>query len=84
MDHIHELNFEGFSDADKAVMKLADLMSMAAEAGTVLENDLYRDLEHHFSQAQILEMAMTFCLLAGVARFIFAFDLAEKEENCRF
>ena len=84
VDHIHELNFEGFSEADKSVMKLADLMSLAAEPGSVLEEKLYVDLAHYFSNAEVLEMAMTFSLLSGIARFIFAFELAEKEEYCRF
>ena len=84
IDQIHELDFEGFSEADRATLRLADLLSMAAEPGSVLEHDLYDDLTHHFSKAEILEMAMFFSMLAGIARFIFAFDFANKEDYCQF
>lgn len=84
IDNIHLLDFEGFSQADQAVLRLADLMSMAAEPGSILEHEHYSELSSHFSNATILEMAMTFSLLAGIARFVFAFDLAEKEDYCEF
>lgn len=82
--NIHNLDFEGYSGADREVLKLADLMSMAAEAGSVLEQPLYAELETYFSKGQILELAMIFSILSGVARFIFAFDLANKEDYCTF
>ena len=84
IDQIHELDFDGFSETDRAVMRLADLMSMATEPGSVLEHDLYDDLTRHFSKAEILEMAMVFSMLAGIARFIFAFGFADKEDYCQF
>jgi len=82
--NIHDLEFEGFAKADVAVLKLADLMSLAAKPGSVLETPLYSDLNAFFTDAQILEMAMAFSILSGIARFIFAFDLAEKEDYCTF
>ncbi len=82
--NIHDLTHSAHSDADKAVMKLADLMSMGADPGSVLESELYQELSQNFSDGDILELAMTLALLAGMARFIFAFDLAEKEDYCAF
>lgn len=84
IDNIHRLEFEGYSNADRAVLKLADLMSMAAEPGSVLEHGLYNELSAHFTKADILELAMIFCILSGIARLIFAFELAEKEDFCPF
>lgn len=84
IDNIHQLEFNGFSMADRAVMQLADLMSMAADPGSVLSHALYGELKEYFSDSDILELAMSFSILAGVARFIFAFDLAEKEDYCQF
>lgn len=84
IDNIHELEFEGFSAQDRSVLRLADLMSMGAAPGSVLEEPLFRNLRNHFSSADILELALTFSILAGIARMIFAFDFAVKEKNCRF
>jgi len=84
ISNIHDLDYSGYSHADKAVLKLADLMSLGADPGSVLEQPHYTELATHFSNADILEMAMIFSILSGVARFIFAFDLADKEDYCVF
>lgn len=86
IDQIHELDFDGFSEADRSTLRLADLMSMAAEPGSVLEHDLYDELTHHFSKSEILEMAMIFhcwpalhvlfsCLTLQTKKIIVSFEL---------
>lgn len=82
--HIHDAESGHYNGTERAVIELADLMSMGAEPKSQLSGDLYARLNTDLSDAQILELAMVFSMLAGVARFIFAFDFAEKEAHCRF
>ena len=71
-----------FDAADKAVIELADLMSLHAHRGR-LSQPLYDALAVHFDDGQILELGLVFSLLAGMAHFMFAFDMIEREDNCR-
>jgi len=72
-----------FDDADQAVMSLADLVSLDG-AGSQLSTELYQSLKSHFSDEQIFELGMVLAMLSGMARFLFAFDLVEKEDYCAF
>ena len=38
----------------------------------------------NFSDAEILELGLVGGILAGVAKFMFAYDLVEKEDACPF
>ena len=44
----------------------------------------FRELAKHFSDAEILELGLVGGILAGVAKFMFAYDLVEKEDACPF
>ena len=68
-------------DRDKAALRLADQLVLTNSGGK-LDAALYRDLRKHFSDAEILELGLTMGILTGVAKFLFAFDLVEKEDNC--
>jgi len=72
-----------FTDAERAVLALADQMLMTNIEGH-LEPDLYADLKRHFDDAQILELGTVMTYLGGLAKLLFVFDLAEKEETCIF
>jgi alkylhydroperoxidase family enzyme len=72
-----------FSEAERAVLKLADEMLMTNVRGH-LEPDLYAELRRHFDDAQILELGTVMTFLGGLAKLLFVFDLAEKEETCPF
>lgn len=72
-----------FSDSEKAVLELAEEISLTKNQGK-LTSQLYKKLSRHFDDGQILELGMIAGLLTGIAKFIFAFDLVEKEEYCRF
>ena len=72
---------EIFNDAEKAVLNLADLMSLHAK-GALLSKSLYEDLLNHFDEGQIIELSMTFSLLAGMAHFLFTFEMVELEDAC--
>ena len=46
--------------------------------------DLVRDLGEFYSPAEIIELGLIGGMLTGVAKFLFAFDLVEREETCPF
>lgn len=81
--HIDNPAHEVFDAADRAVLALADLISMDAQ-GRRLDETTWQELGRHFTPAQVIEMAMCFAVLSGMARFLFAFDLVEKEDYCTF
>ncbi len=72
-----------YSDAEKAALRLADQMALTTANGE-LSPALYDDLKTHFSDAEILELGLLLGVLAGMAKFLFAFDLVEKEPDCPF
>ena len=47
-----------------------------------LEGEMYQDLAAHFTDAEIFELGMTMAVLSGMAKFLFCFDLAKREESC--
>lgn len=72
-----------FDDAERAVLKLAQVIAITAPDGR-LDEPLYNELREHFDDAQIFEMGFVFGMLAGVAKFLFVYDIAEKEDYCPF
>lgn len=74
---------EHFSGAERAALKLADQLLLTNDQGA-LTPELYEELKGHFDDAQIFELGMTLGILAGMARFLFAFDLVEKSPTCPF
>ena len=81
--NIDDAEHAAFDAADRAVLALADLVSMH-NVDRQLDAGTYRALRAHFSDGQIVELGMTFAFLSGMARFLFAFDLVEKEDHCAF
>ena len=49
-----------------------------------LSGALHDQLAAYFDDAQILELGLVGGILAGVAKFMFAYDLVEKEDSCPF
>lgn len=72
-----------FSDVEIAVLELADEFLMTNIQGH-LEPELYAKLHRHFDDAQILELGTVMSYLGGLAKMLFVFDMAEKEETCPF
>ena len=72
-----------FDARDRAVLKLADQVAMTNQHGH-LDRALYAELRAHFDEAQIFELGMTAGFLTGMVKFIFVYDLVEKEANCPF
>ena len=72
-----------FSPAEKAALALADVMVLTNPKGAVTP-ELYAGLKPHLSDAQMVELGMIMAVLCGMAKFIFAYDLVEKEDYCPF
>ncbi|MEZ5499706.1 MAG: carboxymuconolactone decarboxylase family protein [Steroidobacteraceae bacterium] len=72
-----------WSDAERAVLELAERLSLNSPQGS-LDPGLYDECRRHFSDAQIVELGLTMAILVGMAKFLFTFDLVEKESYCQF
>lgn len=72
-----------FDDVERAVLELADRIAMTNPDGR-LDEKLYAALRRHFDDAQIFELGFVFGLLSGMAKFLFVYDIAEKEDYCPF
>lgn len=83
MDALGDFESGPFSEKDKAALRLADVMCLTNPDGE-LQRELYEALREHFSDAEVLELGLVLGVLSGMAKFIFAFDLVEKEANCPF
>lgn len=79
--HIMNEDHEVFSDKDRAVLRLADQMVLTNMNGT-LDGPLYEALKPHFDDAELFELGVTAAVLTGMAKFLFVYDLVEKEANC--
>ena len=66
---------------ERAALRIAGAMALTNPGGQ-LDEPLYREARAHFDDAQIFELGMTAGLLTGMAKFIFVYDLVEKEANC--
>ena len=72
-----------FTDAEKAVLALGEQLALTQPEGK-LSPALHQKLAQHFSDTEILELGLVGGILAGVAKFMFAYDLVEKEDSCPF
>jgi len=72
-----------FSEKERAALALADVMVLTNPNGHVTE-DLYARCREHFSDGEMLELGMIMAVLCGMAKFIFAYDLVQKEDYCPF
>lgn len=72
-----------FDGAERAVLRLAENIAMTDPDGR-LDETLYKELRQHFDDAQVFELGFVFGVLAGMAKFLFVYDIAEKEDYCPF
>ena len=70
-----------FTGPERAALRLADQMLLTNPNGA-LSKPLYEELRGHFSDGEILELGLVLGVLTGMAKFLFAFNLVEKEDNC--
>lgn len=74
-------DYSVFDDRDRAALMLAQRLALSSEDAR-LDGPLYDLLAGQFSDAEILELGMVIGILSGMARFLFAFDLVEREASC--
>ena len=68
---------------ERAALKIAGAMALTNPGGQ-LDAALYREARAHFDDAQLFELGMTMAVLTGMAKFLFTYDLVEKEDYCEF
>jgi len=81
IDAIFEPQSEHWSDKDRAVMALADQMMLQNMEGH-LSPELYEKLREHFNDGELIELGFIAAVLTGVAKWIFTYDLVDREETC--
>lgn len=72
-----------WTPAERAALELAGQMMLTNPRGS-LTAELYREARRHFDDGQLFELGMTMAVLTGMAKFLFVYDLVEKEDYCEF
>lgn len=70
-----------FTDKDRAIIALGEEMMLQNMEGH-FSPALYARMKAHFSDAQIIELGFIAAVLTGVAKWIFTFDMVDREEIC--
>jgi alkylhydroperoxidase family enzyme len=72
---------EHFSEREIAVLDFGSMMTLHNVQGQLTE-ELYARLGAHFSDAEIIELGFLAAVFSGMQKFLFAFDLVTREDNC--
>ena len=83
VDSVGDYENGPFDERQKVALALADVMVLTNPMGHV-SRELYARLKQSFSDAELVELGLIMAVLAGMAKFIFAYDLVEKEDYCPF
>jgi alkylhydroperoxidase family enzyme len=83
LDCIGDFENGPFSEREKVTLALAEVMALTNPLGVVTPA-LYDRARRVFSDAELVELGLIMAVLAGVAKFVFAYDLLEKEPFCPF
>jgi len=81
LDAVMDETSDAFSGRERAVLRLAAEMALTNMEGR-LTPALYDDLSVHFDDAEIFELGMVAAVLTGMAKFLFVYDLVEREAHC--
>jgi AhpD family alkylhydroperoxidase len=68
---------------ERVALRLAGEMMLTNPRGS-LSPELYLAAREYFDDAQLFELGMTMAVLTGMAKFLFVYDLVEKEDYCEF
>ncbi len=83
LDALPDYETGPFSAAERAALALADAMALTNPNGR-LDAELHQRLQAHFADGELYELGMIMAVLCGMAKFLFVFDLVEKEPSCPF
>lgn len=81
LDAIMDETSDAFSAKERAVLRLAAEMALPNMEGQ-LTPALYAELSDHFDDGEIFELGMVAAVLTGIAKFLFVYDLVEREAHC--
>ena len=81
LDAIMDEGSAVFSAQERAVLRLAAEMVLPNMEGQ-LSPALYANLSAHFDDGEIFELGMVAAVLTGIAKFLFVYDLVEREAQC--
>lgn len=76
-------DYSSFSEAEAAVMELADEIALNNRNGEYTPA-LHEKLKRHFSDEEILELAMCLGIIVGLVKMSFTLGLVQKEGYCEF
>jgi len=83
IDAMWRKDYSNFSEDEQAVMELADELALNNPHGE-LTPELHAKLTRHFSEEEVLELALCLSIIVGLVKLSFAFGLVEKEDYCEF
>ena len=83
VDHLMDSASEHHSPKDQVVLQMCEEMMLQNQQGH-LSQELYSRLRQHYDDGQIVEMGFIAAILTGVAKWIFTFDMVNREETCPF
>ena len=83
IDAMWAQDYSSFTEAERAVMELADEIALDNRAGE-LTPDLLARLQAHFSTEEILELSMCLGVIVGMVKLSFTLGLVDKEPYCEF
>lgn len=83
IDALFEDDFSKLRPALQSVAELSDTLKLTNQEGA-LSAELHEELAVHYAPSQIVELGMIGGILSGIAKFLFAFDLVEREEYCPY
>jgi AhpD family alkylhydroperoxidase len=70
-----------WDEKDRAVIAMAEEMMLQNMDGN-LSPALHARLRQHYDDGQIIELGFIAAVLTGVAKWIFTFDMVNREETC--
>ncbi len=76
-----DIESDVFSDRERAVLRACERMVLTNLDG-MIDDALHAELQEHFSDGEIFELGVTMAVLCGFAKFLFCFDLADREDSC--
>lgn len=81
LDQVMNEDAPCFDAKQRALLRLADQISLPNMHGE-LSAELYEQLHEHFDDGAIYELGVVAAVLTGMAKFLFVYDLVEREPTC--
>ncbi len=81
IDNIMDPAAPCFDARERAVLELSDQISLPNMHGE-LTKDLYDRLSKYYNDGDLYELGVVSAVLTGMGKFLFVYDLVEREPNC--